>query len=255
MKPSSIFFILAVALLAVSTLAQPVTPGVQPSPPIEPIIQVPFGIPVPEEVLTPSTGTIFFTVYSEANCSTESVYFNATVNDDYPACQAFPVGNGTYYVHLACYSNSTAVGAVYMDSTCQVEVGTWPQPADSGVCAPMTTSPGPDAVAVVFYCPNDPLNPSFVPINPEEPSGPVAPVSVPVDEPVTPPVTPPTEPPTTPTTPTPVPTAPIAPVEPVGPVEPIEPVSPPTLPPNGASVIAVSGPLFVCLVAFLAVLL
>lgn len=186
MKYSALFAVVF-AILAVSALAQPdvpvepavpvepTAPGILPVEPIAPTVvpEEPTAAPVapvapvaptPQAVLTPSTGTIFFTTYTAVGCPSTDIFFNATVRDDYAACQTITVAGAPAYVKIGCYSNNTITGATYATNACTGDAQLSFPLAASGTC---TAISGPAGVKTFLgYCPDDAGNPANTPTAP-----------------------------------------------------------------------------------------
>lgn len=169
----SVFVFLAIAALSVAAYAQtgprepesepftvpfsdePETPEDSPHHHSPAVPNAPAPAPVPEAVLTPSNGHIFFSVFSNANCAPSSVMFSATVLNDAGRCQSFQAFGATIYVKMGCYSNLTVTGTNYFtDQNCATPANEFPLAA-SGSCAPVSVS-GTQAQAFKGFCPDDP---------------------------------------------------------------------------------------------------
>lgn len=139
---------------------EPTAPAVVPTAaPIAPIAPI---TPTPEATLTPSTGTIYFSVFTADNCPTTATFFSATVRDDYAACQTISVGGSPQYVKMGCYSNNTLIGAAYSDSACTTQFLSFPLVA-SGTCATLPTGTPEPAKTFRGFCPDDAGNPANIP--------------------------------------------------------------------------------------------
>lgn len=130
--------------------------------------------PTPEATLSPSAGSIFFTVYTAQGCAAANTFFNATVRDDYASCQSITVAGNPAYIKIGCYSNNSLIGTAYQDQGCTtvfVAFGTTP----SGTCTYLPSAPQP-VQSFLGYCPTDSGNPANQPQAPSvTPTAPTAP--------------------------------------------------------------------------------